>query len=66
MSFLLDTNVVTEVDRARPDPGVARWISGVPASSLFVSVLVLGEIRRGIEMLRPRDPEVAVLNPFTG
>lgn len=56
MSYLLDTNVVSEARRRGGDPRVVAWVSSVPAEELFVSVLVLGEIRRGIERLRPRYP----------
>jgi len=59
MSFLLDTNVVSEVRKRAPDPNVAAWFGSVPASDLFLSVLVVGEIRQGIERLVRRDPEQA-------
>jgi predicted nucleic acid-binding protein len=48
MRFLLDTNVVSEVVRARPDAGVMAWRTGQPAQALAVSTLTLGEIRNGI------------------
>ena len=59
MSYLLDTNVVSEIRKSRPDPGVTAWFDSVPASQLFLSVLALGEIRQGIERLRRRDAERA-------
>lgn len=52
MSFLVDTNVISEATRPRPDDGVVRWLKSAGGSSLFVSVLTLGEIRKGIEKLR--------------
>ena len=55
MSFLLDTNVVSEIRKQSPDPGVASWFASVPADRLFLSVLVVGEIRQGIERLARRD-----------
>ncbi len=55
MSFLLDTNVVSEIRRGR-DPYVRAWANGVEDIDLHVSVMTLGEIRRGIELLRSRDP----------
>ena len=56
MSWLLDTNVVSEVRKGgRADPNVKDWWSRTPEDSMFVSVLVLGEIRRGIESVRRRD-----------
>lgn len=55
MSFLLDTNVVSEARRPHGDANVKVWMRSVPASSLYLSVLVVGEIRRGIERLRRHD-----------
>lgn len=60
MSFLLDTNVISEIrKKGRCDPAVARWWAGVRPDQIYLSVLVLGEIRRGIEQVRPRDPAQA-------
>jgi predicted nucleic acid-binding protein len=59
MTYLLDTNVVSEARRPRGDPGVQAWLASIPRQSVYLSVLVLGEIRRGIESLRPRDPSRA-------
>ena len=56
MSYLLDTNVVSETRRRRPDANVVRWLEGAEVGQLYISALVLGEIRRGIELLRGRDP----------
>ena len=49
--FLLDTNVVSELVRPRPDPRVADWLDGTDEDLLFLSVLTLGEIRKGITTL---------------
>jgi predicted nucleic acid-binding protein len=51
MSYLLDTNVISEMSRPDPAPAVLEWLSGIPDEALFISVLTLGEIRRGIERL---------------
>ena len=59
MSFLLDTNVVSEIRKQTPDAGVASWFASVPADRLFLSVLAVGEIRHGIERLVRRDPAQA-------
>ena len=56
MSYLLDTNILSELRKPRMDPGVGLWFQGVGGDQLFVSVMVLGEIRAGVERLRPRDP----------
>ena len=55
MSFLLDTNVISEARKPRGNAGVRDWISLVDGKELYLSVLVLGEIRRGIELLRRSD-----------
>ena len=56
MTYLLDTNVLSELRKGRRcDPGVAAWVSGVADVDLCLSVLVVGEIRRGIEAVRRRD-----------
>ncbi len=53
---LLDTNVLSELRKGkRCDPAVRQWFEGTPDEELFVSVLVLGEIRQGIERIRLRD-----------
>ncbi len=58
--FLLDTNILSELRKQdRCDPGVRTWFEQSPEHQLFVSVLVLGEIRRGIERIRARDPRQA-------
>lgn len=60
MSVLLDTNVISEVrKKERCQPAVARWWAGVRPEQIYSSVLVVGEIRRGIEQVRPRDPAQA-------
>ncbi|WP_130510250.1 type II toxin-antitoxin system VapC family toxin [Krasilnikovia cinnamomea] len=59
MSYLLDTNVVSELRKAQPDPMVLRWHQAHRHASVYLSVLTVGEIRAGIERLRPRDAERA-------
>ena len=51
MSHLVDTNVLSELRRRAPDEQVVAWINARPRQSLYLSVLTLGEIRRGIEGL---------------
>jgi predicted nucleic acid-binding protein len=51
VSFLLDTNVVSEATRPRPEPRVIEWLAAQPEESLLLSVLALGELRRGILLL---------------
>ncbi|MDX8405466.1 MAG: type II toxin-antitoxin system VapC family toxin [Mariprofundus sp.] len=49
MSYLLDTNVISELVRAKPDPTVVAWFDHVPDDCLYISVLTIGEIRKGVE-----------------
>jgi predicted nucleic acid-binding protein len=56
LSFLIDTNIISEVRKgARCDERVAAWYASIDDNDLYLSVLVLGEIRRGIEQVRPKD-----------
>ena len=58
MKYLLDINVISEIRKGqRCDLRVARWFSGVSDDELYLSVMVLGEIRQGIERLSTRDPQ---------
>ena len=60
MTYLLDTNIISEVRKRHPAPSVAGWISATPADRLHVSVLTFGEIEQGITRLRTRgDAEQA-------
>lgn len=49
MSFLIDTNVVSELTKVPPHQGVVAWLRSVPASEAWISVAVIAEIRAGIE-----------------
>ena len=49
--FLLDTNVISELVKPRPEAKVTAWIESVDESLLYLSVLTLGEIRKGIALL---------------
>jgi len=60
MAFLLDTNILSELRKRRlANPKVQAWYAAVQDSELFTSVLVIGEIRRGIELKRPTNPAFA-------
>ena len=60
MGYLIDTNVWSELQkRSRIDPGVQRWFAEVAMDEVYLSVLVVGEVRCGIERLRRRDPQQA-------
>lgn len=51
MSYLLDTNVISETVKSRPHPAVTRWLESVPSDALYLSVLTLGELRKGVSLL---------------
>ena len=51
MSYLLDTNVISELVRPKPDKSVLAWFGNVPDDALYLSTLSLGEIRKGVERL---------------
>ena len=49
MSYLLDTNVISELVRPKPTKVVIDWFENIPSEALHISVLTLGEIRKGVE-----------------
>ena len=51
MSFLLDTNMISEWVKPRPNPGVIRWMEAVDEDRVFISVISLAELRYGIERM---------------
>jgi predicted nucleic acid-binding protein len=57
LNYLIDTNIISEIrKRDRCDRHVAVWYASLDDEALYLSVLVLGEIRRGVERVRPSDP----------
>ena len=60
MSFLINTNIISEARKGNNcDPGVAVWRNDIADEQIWVSSLVLGEIRKGIELARRNDPRKA-------
>ena len=57
MTYLLDTNVLSETRKRQPEAGVANWIAATPPDRLHVSVLTLGEIEQGIARVRGRGDQ---------
>ncbi|MFI4975963.1 MAG: type II toxin-antitoxin system VapC family toxin [Caulobacterales bacterium] len=53
MSFLLDTNAISEPGRPTPDPSFVAWFDAAPETEIFLSVITLGELRRGVALLPP-------------
>jgi predicted nucleic acid-binding protein len=66
VSYLIDTNVLSELRRKTPDERVVRWFAHRPAQSLYLSVLTLGELRKGIELLAPSARKLALLDWLEG
>ena len=61
MSYLIDTNIISEVRKGeRCDRHVSTWYASITDADLFLSTLVLGEIRKGVELARARDAGKAV------
>jgi predicted nucleic acid-binding protein len=59
VAFLLDTNVVSELRKRRPDPHVLAWHGRHVDADAYISALVVGEISQGIDRVRTRDPRQA-------
>ncbi|WP_214412211.1 type II toxin-antitoxin system VapC family toxin [Sphaerisporangium fuscum] len=59
--YLLDTNVVSETRRRDANPLVRTWISEAYGPALYLSTLTIGEIRRGVEIRRRKDPAQATV-----
>ena len=60
MNYLIDTNIISEVRKGdRCNPNVAAWYGSIDDTDIYLSVLILGEIRKGIERARPNDPAQA-------
>lgn len=57
--YLLDTNVVSETRKKRPNSGVTTFLAAADSAELFLSVLTLGELRKGVEARRKTDPVAA-------
>lgn len=62
MSYLLDTNVLSELRRKQPNAGVIAWMSKRPTTTLYLSVLTLGEIRKGVDSVLNTERRLALLD----
>ena len=58
--FLLDTNIISELVKPKPEPKVTTWIDSIDENLMYLSVLTLGEIRKGIASLRDRSRRVTL------
>ncbi len=66
MSYLIDTNIISEVRKgAKCNPNVAAWYASIDDAEIYLSVLVLGEIRKGVERARITDaPQAQALEKW--
>jgi len=55
--YLFDTNLVSETRKPKPDPGAFAFLQATEPNSVFLSVLTLGELRKGVAALKLRDPD---------
>jgi hypothetical protein len=62
--FLLDTNVVSELMKRRPSRRVAEWIEATPEELLHLSVITIGEVRKGLDLLDHDEPKRAALQSW--
>jgi toxin FitB len=62
LSYLLDTNVLSELRRKTPNAGVVEWFAQRPASTLYLSVLTLGELRKGVEGMADASRRTVLLD----
>lgn len=58
-AYLLDTNVLSETRKKKADPGVLAFLRTADSSSLYISVLTLGELRKGVAAKKRSDPAAA-------
>ncbi len=66
MSYLVDTNVLSELRRTRPAPAVVAWFAHRPAGTLYLPVLTVGELRKGIEQITDRRRQRRLLDWLEG
>jgi len=62
LSYLLDTKVLSELRRKSADQAVVNWMAGRPAATLYLSVLTLGEIRKGVEAVADAQRRLLLLD----
>ncbi|MCE3232514.1 MAG: VapC toxin family domain ribonuclease [Rickettsiaceae bacterium] len=62
MKYMLDTNVLSETIKDKPNEHVINWLESIPQERFYISVLTFGEIRKGIEMLSEGKRRIKLLN----
>lgn len=61
MNYLLDTNIISETIKKNPNPNLIKWLESIPSEALFISVLSLGEIRKGVESVSESKKKTKLL-----
>ena len=64
MAWLLDTNILSEIRKPRPEPKVVIFVSGTPLDELYVSAVTLAELRFGIDLLSYESTQRADLSQW--
>jgi len=64
MNYLIDTNVISETIRKKPTKKVLNWLNDLPSESLYISVLTLGEIRKGLEKIEDKKRQKKLIMWF--
>ena len=62
MNFLLDTNIVSETIKKNPNENVVGWLNSIPDENLSISVITLGELRKGVEKLQDNMRKIELIN----
>jgi predicted nucleic acid-binding protein len=62
LNYLIDTNVISELFKRQPHPGVAQWMRQASADSLYLSVLTLGEMRKGVDAMEDGLRKMRILH----
>ena len=61
MNYLIDTNVISELVNPKPNPNVIAWFTHIPTESTFLSVITIGEIRKGVEKIKDNKKKSRLL-----
>ena len=64
MKYILDTNVISEAINKQPNPQVMNWLRGMDAQELYLSVVTVGEIKKGVEKLPESHRKQTIKNWF--
>ena len=59
MPYLLDTDILSAIRRKQRDPNLEKWLQSIQSADVFLSVVTLGEVERGISQQRRNNPGFA-------